>query len=191
MPDASLHRTGEGNGDKPVHRRARRSAWTLGSMRRTHIITALLTTAVSLTDAVSACSCMRPDLSELYGESEHVSLAEVVDLRVDSSVVSERGTFVCVATLRPIESFKAPEVREFRVQYSVSDRSECGEPPVPIPATQEVIVSTCGPHLELSERYLVFVPESARIEIESMCDPRIHYDFRIRMDFMRELRDGA
>jgi hypothetical protein len=130
-----------------------------------------------------ACRCVQPVLAQIFENSTHVILGEVVriDLASRNPVHGEKADYVAV--LRAVETFKGHAGREVRVKFADHYANPQREGVQP----EEIAVNSCDASIEVGERYLIFEKESEPLELGSWCSQRIQIADRIDLDYLRAL----
>jgi hypothetical protein len=166
-------------------------------MRKHFAALAVLAATLAPWTDVAACTCLRPSLPELYGDSARVFLGEVVEigLLTENPVDGQEVTYV--ATVRPLETFKGSSGADVRVtftgKYAAPVSSPLPDRSVVDPAFAErtltLVDSSCS--FGMAEgKYFIFEKQGEPLTYAGWCSQRVVFESIIVLEFMRGLRDA-
>jgi hypothetical protein len=166
-------------------------------MRKYVFAFALFISAVASWTDAAACSCLRPVLADLYKDSTHVILGEVVkvELVTQNPVHNQDATYV--ATVKAAETYKGASDVEVRITYKAR-YLEPGKalPPLPTTVDEEtgeeleiIQVGGCEGGLAVGARLFVFEKQGEPLHYGGWCTQRVMHESIIKPDYMRSLRD--
>lgn len=145
----------------------------------------------------AACTCLRPVLPDLYKDSTHVFLGEVVKIELLTTDPVHGQEVTYVATLGRVETFKGSSSAEARVTFT----GTYAEPGRPIPresvvdeATGEtleiVVVGGCALGMAAGAKYYIFEKRGEPLHYSGWCAQRVMHESLIALDSLRSLRDA-
>jgi hypothetical protein len=164
-------------------------------MRRTCAALALLFAGLAPWADATACSCLRPALTDLYKDSAHVILGEVVSVELQTRDAVHGQEVTYVATVKPVETYKGPSDVVVRVTYT-GLYAEPGRPLPPPTVVDEVtgetlvLVGGCGGGMAVGVKYFIFEKQGEPLHYGGWCTQRVMYESIIVPDYMRSLRDA-
>lgn len=165
---------------------------------RNHIAAfALFVTTLAAWTGAVACTCARPELTDLYKNSTRVFLGEVVDIALLTKDPVDGQEVTYVATVRPLETFKGSSNDDVRVTFTgryavpisrpLPDQAELD----PAFAERSLTLVTSSCTFGMPEgKYYIFEMQGEPLTYTGWCSPRVVYESIIKLDYMRTLRDA-